>query len=341
MEIRGKTALVTGAAGCVGGRLAERLAADEGMRVRALVRDPAKARRLGKTDGIEVVRGDVTRPDSLRPAVAGCQLVFHAAARVGDWGTRTEFYEANVRGTENVLEAALAAGLERFVHISSIAVYGIEAGPGTDEFSPHRPCGDNYIDTKIEAERLAFEYYRGRGLPLTVIQPSSIYGPHAGIWTVRPVELMRTHRMALIGGGRGLCPPVYIDNLVDGIVLATRHDQAVGEAFIITDGLSVTWKEFFGFYARMMGRGSFLSFPKSLAWLAALVVEAGARLTGWRPTFTRTTIRTLTLRSTYDITKARERLGYVPRLSLEEGMRRTEAWLREEGYLPRQAASRK
>lgn len=335
MELRGKRALVTGATGCVGGRLAERLAANEGVWVRGLVRNPSKAQRL-QSVGIEVALGDLTCPDSLRAAVKGCQLVFHCAARVSDWGTPKEFYEVNVQGTAHMLDAALAAGVERFVHISSIAVYGIKAGPRTDESSPRHPCGDLYCDTKIEAERLAFRYYRELGLPVVVIQSSMIYGPHARICTVRPVEMIRAGLMALVSGGRGLCVPVYIDNLVDGIILATKHDGAVGEAFIISDGLNLTWKEFFGFYARMMGRGSFLSVPKPLAWLLAMMVEGGAHLTGRCPAFTRSTIRGLTvLRATIMMTKAQEQLGYVPRVSLEEGMRRTEAWLQKEGYLPK------
>ncbi len=334
LELRGKTALVTGATGCIGGRLAERLAAEEGVSVRGMVRNPAKARRL-RSAGVDVVVGDLTRPDSLKAAVEGCEIVFHCAARVSDWGTRKEFYEENVQGTKHMLDAALAAGVERFVHISSIGVYGFGAGPGTDESSPHRASGDLYCDTKIEAEQLACRYQRELGLPVVIIQPGMVYGPHAWFYTIRPVEMIRAGVRALVSGGRGTCILVYIDNLVDGIILATRHEGAVGEAFILCD-LHLTFKELFEIYARMMGGRSFLSIPKPVAWLGAMMLEGVAHLTGRRPAFTRTTIRALTIfRATMTTTKAREQLGYTPRVSLEEGMRSTESWLQKEGYLPK------
>ncbi len=333
LELRGKKALVTGATGCIGGRLAERLASKEGVLVRGLVRNPAKADRL-RSAGVDVVVGDLTRPDSLRAAVEGCQIVFHCAARVSDWGTPKEFYEENVQGTRHMLDAGLAAGVGRFVHLSTIGVYGFDAGPGTDESAPRRVSGDLYCDTKLEAEQLAFRYHRERGLPVVVIQPGMVYGPHAWFYSIRPVEMIRAGMRVLVSGGRGHCILVYIDNLVDGILLASKHQGAVGEAFIICDQHS-TFKDLFETYARMMGGRSFLSVPKPLAWLGALMLEGGAHLTGRRPAFTRTTIRTLTIfRATLSTTKAREQLGYTPRVSLEEAMRSTEAWLRKEGYLP-------
>lgn len=318
MELRGKKALVTGATGFIGGRLAERLASEEGVKVRALVRTPGKAERLASS-GVEIVQGDVTDLDSIRRAIGGYQMVFHCAAMMHDGqATLDEFRRVNVEGTRSMLEAAADVGVERFVHISSIAVYGISPREGTSETDPYQPCGLFYCDTKIEAEEVAFKYYKERGLPLVVIRPANVYGPRSSFWTVGLLMMIKSGELKLIDGGRGMSNHVYIDNLVDAILLAAQNDAAVGEAFIISDGAKTPWKDFLGLYARMLGRDSIPSMSKATAELH----------------LTREIVGFWTQTGFFDITKARTLLGYEPRISLEEGMRLTEKWLREAGCLP-------
>jgi nucleoside-diphosphate-sugar epimerase len=316
MDLNEKKALVTGATGFVGGRLAERLLS-EGVTVRALVRSSGKAERF-VSRGVEIVQGDVTDRDSVRRASEGCQMVFHCAAMMHDGQAPVaEFRRVNVEGTRHMLEAAAEVGVSRFVHISSIAVYGISPRAGTKETDPYQPCHLAYCDTKIEAEQVAFNYSAEKGLPLVVIRPANVYGPGSSFWTVALVMMIKSGQLKLIDDGRGMANHVYIDNLVDAILLAAQNDAAVGEAFIVSDGAGTDWKEFLGHYARMLGRDPLPSMSQDTArqHMPSEIVGFWTQ-EGW-----------------FDIGKARTMLGYEPRISLDEGMKLTEAWLREAGYL--------
>ncbi len=332
MELRGKTALVTGATGFIGGRLAERLVAEEGVQVRGLTRTPAKGRWLADL-GLEVVKGDVTDPASLQTAVKGCQLIFHAAAWVSEAGNQADVWSVNVTGTQNLVEAALAAQVERFVHLSSCAVYGSLQQYDIDEQTPTRMRGNLYGDSKVAAEEVVFRAYREDGLPAVAARASQVYGPRSQQFTIRPVEVIKAGKMVLIDGGRHLCKPVYIDNLVDGLILCAKVDAAVGEAINLTDGEPVPWRDFFGAYGRMLNIDRFPSVPFAVAWMIGLYNEIKAGLQGKKASLNRGAVKALQSSNSFSNRKARSLLGWEPKVDLIEGMKRTEAWLRAEGYL--------
>jgi len=333
MEIRGFSALVTGASGFIGGRLAERLAIEEGVRVRAMVRNLKRGERLGKLQ-LEIVKADLLDLPSLREAISGCDLVFHCAAMVRETGDRNEFFRTNVKGTENVLKVSSDIGVKKFIHFSSVAVYGLNPPDGADEATPYRPCGNLYCDTKIAAEKAVWIAHQEAGLPVVVIRPTNVYGPYSNAWTIRPIKLINSGQMMLINGGTGLCNYVYIDNLLDATLAATKRDPSVGQVYLITDGIAVTWKEFFGYYAEMAGKPEIRSVPEWLAKTIALGMEMTSKITGKPPKITREAVGFLTRQARFSIEKARRELGYQPRISLKEGMKLTEQWLREAGYLP-------
>jgi nucleoside-diphosphate-sugar epimerase len=334
MEIRGLSALVTGASGFIGGRLAERLAVEEGVHVRAMVRSPKKAERLRKFP-LEIVQADLLDLPSLRKAIDGCDLVFHCAALVRETGDRNEFYRTNVEGTENILRVASDKGVRRFIHFSSVAVYGMNPPDGSDETTPYQPCGNLYCDTKIASEKAVWTVHHETRLPVVVIRPTNVYGPCSNPWTVRPIKLINSGQMILINGGTGICNYVYIDNLLDATLAATKRDQSVGQVYLITDGFAATWKEFFGYYALMAGKPSIRSVPQWLGKAIALGMEIASKFTGRPPKITREAVQFLTRQAHFSIEKARRELGYQPRFSLEEGMQLTEQWLREARYLPK------
>jgi len=334
MEVRGLTALVTGSSGFIGGRLAERLATEEGVRVRAMVRNLEKAERLRKLP-LEIVQADLLDPDSLREAVKGCDLVFHCAAMVRETGDREVFYQTNVEGTENILKASIEAGVKIFIHFSSVAVYGMNPPDGCDENTPYQPCGNLYCDTKIGSEKAVWAAHQKKGLPVVVIRPANVYGPYSNPWTVRPIKLILSGQMVWVNGGTGLCNHVYIDNLIDATLSATKNDLSTGEAYLISDGHAVMWKEFFGYYARMAGKPNIRSVPVGLAKIIGLGMEIASKFTGKSPKITREAIGYLTKRACFNIEKVKHELNYQPRFSLEEGMKLTEQWLREAGFLPR------
>jgi nucleoside-diphosphate-sugar epimerase len=334
MEIYGLSALVTGASGFIGGRLAERLAVEEGVRVRAMVRNPKKADRLRKFP-LEIVQADLLDPPSLRKVIDGCDLVFHCAALVRETGDRNEFYRTNVQGTENILKVSSDAGINKFIQFSSVAVYGMKPPDGSDETTPYQPCGNVYCDTKIASEKAVWTAHKETRLPVVVIRPTNVYGPYSNAWTVRPIKLINSGQMILINEGTGINNYVYIDNLLDATLSATKRDESVGQVYLISDGVPVTWKEFFGYYAQMAGKRNIRSVPQWLAKVIALGMEITSKFSGRPPKITREAIRFLTHRARFSIKKAVHELGYQPRFSLEEGMKLTEQWLREVGYLPK------
>jgi nucleoside-diphosphate-sugar epimerase len=246
VALAGRKALVTGAAGFIGGRLAERLVLEHGAEVRALVRNLAGAARLARFP-VTILRGDVTSPADLTSAIQGCDLVFHCA--YGTSGSQKHRAWVNTEGTRQVLAAARSAGVTRIVYLSTLMVYGCTADGDLDETAPRRRFGNPYSDSKLAAERIALS----SGLPVAVLQPTAVYGPYGGVWTEAVLRALKTGRQILVDGGHGLANAVYVDDLVSAMLLAAMKEEAVGEAFLISGEEPPTWEEMFGRFARMLG----------------------------------------------------------------------------------------
>ncbi|MBI5564953.1 MAG: NAD-dependent epimerase/dehydratase family protein [Chloroflexi bacterium] len=257
--------LITGATGFIGSHLAERLIA-EGARVRVLVRDPYKLIDSLR-DRVEVVTGDLLQPDCFAPATRDIDTVFHVAAWLGVPNSIEAAHAINVTATRQLAEAARSSHVRRFVYTSSIAVYGPVMSGVVDETQPHWPVYV-YGETKSLGEQAALAT-RTDQFEVTIIRPAMVYGARGAAWTTLPVELTRRRLPSLVGGGYGFSHPVYIENLIDAYLLAAECDEAVGEAFTISDG-DVPWREFFGRYAAMMGKRA-RSIPVALTWLGAAV----------------------------------------------------------------------
>lgn len=324
--------LVTGASGSVGSRIVHRLL-EQGHEVRALVR-PTSGRQYLGDERIERVIGDMTDRASLEKACQGVEWLFHAAAPVDDWLPAEVFKNANVTGTKHLIEACKKAPLNRLVFISSVNVYGVQPPPNTSAETPMAPCGYPYCDTKIEAENLFMAAYREQGLPVSILRPANIWGPTANAWTIRPVQQLLAGEVRLINHGRGSFNPIYVDNLADACLLAAEKQEAVGEAFVLTDGiLGMTFKDIFEILADMVGAPKVTaSVPKWFALIAAFGYEQLSKITGKRPRVTRFVVEMLTKECYYDTAKTQEVLGYKPRISFEQGLEETKAWLREQGY---------
>lgn len=331
MDLRGKRVLVTGVTGLIGGHLAERLLA-EGALVCGMARRPEKATTLVQA-GAELVVGDITDPASLAAAVEDCQVIYHAAGAVSESAGEEHLWRVNVEGTRNVAQAAALAGVSRFIHISSCAVYGSLQAFGIDESFPPRQTGSAYHRSKVAAEAVVFAAAQQAGLPVVVPRPSQVYGPRSEQFTLRPIQAIQSGKMFLIDGGRHLCKPVYVDNLIDGLVLCGQQEVALGEAINLCDDHPVPWRVFFGAYANMLGVGRLPSLPYPVAWLMALAFEAQARVRGKSASVTRRAIASLRSTNSFSNRKAKALLGWRPRYSLEEGMQRTRDWLAENGYL--------
>jgi nucleoside-diphosphate-sugar epimerase len=249
-ELAGRRVLVTGAGGFIGGRLVERLVLECGARVRAQARSPAGAFRLARFP-LEIVRGDVTDRAFLAEAVSGCDVVFHCA--YGTRGSQRRRAWVNREGTRRLLEASAKASVRRLVHLSTLMVYGRTPDGDLTEEAPRRRLGETYADSKRQAERVALRFARRGALPVAVLQPTAVYGPYGGVWTSRVLDQLRTGRVILVDGGRGLANAVYVDDLVSAMLLAAVEPAAVGEAFLVSAAEPATWREFYGRFERMLG----------------------------------------------------------------------------------------
>ena len=326
MELQGARIAVTGAGGFIGRALCERLSSD-GAQVIGLDVAPAARERV-EAAGATFAACDTTDDAAVRDGLAGVTGVVHTAAILGDRGGMAEQLRVNVRGTLHVLDAAEDAGAERVVHVSSVATWGYDFRSDLPtEDAPARVCGAPYVDTKTASQELALR--RGAA----VVRPGDVYGPGSVPWTLRPVEAIRSGTFVLPGRGEGLLTLVYIDDLVDCVVRALVTPEAAGQAVTAWDGTPVTTKDYFDRYARLLGRGEVRCAPEPLLRAAAGLLELRARMTGGTPDVTREAIRYITRRAVYPHDRARELLGWEPRVQLDEGMRRTEAWLRSEALI--------
>lgn len=249
--------LVTGATGFIGGRVCERLVQAGAKQVKALVHTLQHAPRIARLP-LELRVGNLLDRQSLRAALTDVRIVIHCGL-----GPRRGI----VTATRNMLEAAQSVRVERFIHISSAAVYGLRPPAGANtESAPLRLTGNLYTDSKLRAERVVARF-ASRGFPVISLRPSIVYGPFSS-WSTRLIGQLRSGHGALIDEGNGACNTTYVDNLVDAIVLALDAPHVLGENFFITDGERVTWGDFIRAHVDMMD-------PKpALAQISSMEIEA-------------------------------------------------------------------
>jgi nucleoside-diphosphate-sugar epimerase len=327
MDLTGTRVAVTGAGGFIGGALCRRLTA-EGAGVLGLDIDASAAERVAAA-GAEFRVCDTTDAGAVADALPGCDVVVHTAAIVAEFGPMEDYVRVTVRGTRNVLDGAHTADVRRVVHVSSIAIWGSDYRARLTEDAEPRPSGWPYQDTKAASDVLA----RRRGA--VVVRPGDVYGPGSRQWSIRPLEAMKSGRLMLPRGRDGMVTPVYIDDLVECLVLAASSEAAEpGQAYVAWPGQVVSGADFMAYYARMLGRPGVPRLPGTVHRAAVWLEERMARVARRPPTVTAAAMRYLNREHAYSVSRARERLGWEPRVDLDEGMRRTEAWFREEGLLP-------
>jgi nucleoside-diphosphate-sugar epimerase len=330
------TCLITGATGFVGGHLAE-ACAGRGWNVRALVR-PASDTRLLQQKNITLIRGDLADTAALREALQGVEVVFHCAAKVGDWGPVEEYRAINVEALRGLLETCCNTRLQRFVHLSSLGVYAARHHHGTDETEP-LPAHhiDGYTQSKVEAEQLVGHYNRRHthSLNAVILRPGFIYGPRDRTLMPKLLENLRQRKVRYIGGGKRAMNCIYIGNLVEAALLAAdnRGPETIGQVYNLTDGEFVSKRRFIETIVKGMGlpRPRPVSVPLWAARVMAWWMESGARKKNspTPPQLTQGRLKLFGLNLDFSIEKARRELGYRPRWSFDEGMGQTVAWYKQ------------
>ena len=323
--------LVTGATGFTGGHLARTLAA-QGRQVTALVRDPARAREL-EASGITLAAGDIRDAAAVERAAQGAAVVYHIAAIYRQAGLREDEYRAvNARAVSTVIESASRAGVSRVVHCSTVGVHGDVERPPAGEDAPLRP-GDIYQVTKLEGEQIARETAARTGTEVVVARPTGIYGPGDR----RLLKLFRgvaRRRFVVLGSGEIFYHLTYIDDLAEGFRLCGEVPGAAGRTYILAGGEVTTLNELIRIIAEVAGVDPpTLHVPVWPVWIAGAACEALCAPFGIEPPLYRRRVDFFTKSRAFDITRARKELGYAPKVTLREGIRRTLEWYRSAGWL--------
>jgi nucleoside-diphosphate-sugar epimerase len=323
--------LVTGGTGFTGSHLCRRLV-QEGYQVRVLVRKHSDRSILDNLP-IEWIQGDLSDRASLERATQGMDMVYHIAALFRPENvTRQQFWDVNVEGTRNLLDAAEKAGVSRFVHCSTVGVHGDIQNPPATEDAPYSP-GDSYQESKVEGEKIALQYAQTGRLPVVVFRPGGIYGP-GDLRFLKLFKGIKTGRFVMFGSGEVLYQLIYIDDLIEGILLCGTEPAAVGNTYILTGNAPVTLNQWVEAIATVLQvpppRWRLPVMP--LYW-AGFVCEVLCKPLGINPPLYRRRVDFFRKTRSFDIAKAKQELKFEPKVDLKTGLELTAAWYRNQNYL--------
>jgi nucleoside-diphosphate-sugar epimerase len=323
--------LVTGASGFVGSHLCERLTR-EGYLVRALVHNTNISAALHRCE-VEVVVGDILDSKSIEQAMEGIDVVYHIAALFRRENvSRKKMWETNVLGTKHMLDAAVKAGVQRFVHCSTVGVLGDIENPPANEKSPYRP-DDYYQETKAESERVVLQYIAEGRLPIVIFRPGGIYGPR-DLRFLKLFKAIKNKRFVMLGSGEVIYQMIYIDNLIDGILLCGTKEKIIGNVYILTGNEQLTLNQIVQVIAEALDVSPpILRFPVTPVYLASYVCELLCKPLGINPPLYRRRVNFFRKMRCFDISKAKLELGFQPKVDFKEGIRRTSEWYKKERLL--------
>jgi nucleoside-diphosphate-sugar epimerase len=295
-----------------------------------LVRPGEKLTAVAESN-VDVHSGDLGDRAALEAAVSGVDRVLHCAARTGPWGPEREYQRTNVRGLETLVRTALAAGVRRLVHVSSITVHGNDVRGWADESSSFREEPNPYSRSKVAGERLLERMIQEEGAPATIVRPGWIYGPRDRASFARIARMIETGRMTVVGDGENRLPLIYVRDAARGVLLASEAPQAEGRSYLLVNDEPVTQRDFIAAVAGELDAP--LPTRRVPYWLALKLAGAGealARLARTRrpPPVMRYGMQLLGGDNRFIITRAREELGFEPLVDLTEGVRRSVEWYR-------------
>jgi nucleoside-diphosphate-sugar epimerase len=243
-ELSHNKILVTGANGFIGSRLVQVLVNNPKIQVSALVHNYSHSMRIARYN-IDIIQGDVLDKDQILELVNNYDIVYHCA--YANKGTRKKQRQINVLGTRNILEACIENNIGKLIYVSTMVVYGNALDSVITEDLQYRYSKDTYADTKIDAEKLVMKYIMEKALKAVIVQPSVVYGPWAPSFIKYPISIMTSGIKILPGDGKGICNALYIDDLVQALLLSAITQKALGERFLISGKDTPTWKDYFGY----------------------------------------------------------------------------------------------
>ncbi|MGF1580246.1 MAG: NAD-dependent epimerase/dehydratase family protein [Gemmataceae bacterium] len=324
--------VVTGATGQLGSHIAEQLR-HRGESVRALVQETSDTTFLDSI-GVECVPCNFQDVSALASAIGETQLVYHAAARVSDWGAWSGFHAGIVDVTKNVLKACQQRSVSRVLYVSSISVYGqpkLEPNAGITEDAP---LGQNmwWWDHYAKAKLLAEEYAQQYPGAITIVRPSWIYGPRDRVTIPRVVAALQAKRVPILGSGNNLLNLIYAGDVARGCILAATCDKAIGQAYNLCSRGELTQRQMLDTLTDALELPRITrKVPLFAVQQLAFLQELWARMIGKKtpPTITRRAVYLITRSTQFSITKAKRDFQWEPEVKIQEGVKRALEWFRE------------
>jgi nucleoside-diphosphate-sugar epimerase len=323
--------LITGATGFLSRHLIPALQ-ERGATLRALAL-PTEDTSWLEERGVAIYRGDICEPETLVAPMRGVQIVFHLAGMMGLWRPIRDYYRVNVTGAENVCRLALQAQVRRIVHISSWTVYGMGLRYPVRESAPLKPFQEPYAVTKAAGDRAVQWLIARERVPAVIVRPGTFFGPGDYLHFGRMSDRLCNGKGIIVGSGRNALPFVYVTDVVQGLLLAAENERAVGQAYNITNDAPLTQEEILRAIAEEIGaEPSLRHVPYAALYAAAAAIEKATLITHrqQQPIVTRLGVKLFGGDNRHSIDKAREELGFTPRISLHEGIRLAAHWYLEQ-----------
>lgn len=331
--------LVTGGTGFIGSHLVEKLVKDD-HDVKCLIRKTSNSELLDRL-GIEKIYGDINDISSIETALKEIDIVYHTVGVLGKWTVPEETYwRVHVHGTKNLLDSIIKNGkIKRLIYCSTAGVLGPITKLPADESYPYNPT-NIYEITKVEAEKLVLDYYNKYGIAMTIIRPELVYGPR-DLHTLKMFQTIKKGIFPIIGDGNSTLLPIYIDDLIRAFVSCIDDNidnnisnKSIGEVYLVGGDKLTTIKELTTYIADAMGvQPPKIYVPVVVANALAIIAESFAKVFKFDPPMTKSRVRFFTESRGSAFEKANRDLGYSPNIGIEDGMRMTVEWYRQNNLL--------
>jgi nucleoside-diphosphate-sugar epimerase len=324
--------LITGGGGFIGSHLVE----DQlrrGRRVRTLDLDLSPLRQWRDHPQLELIQGNICNLDLVRQALAGVDLVFHlASAHLSITTSEREYWEVNVKATEDLVHLCRTTGVKRVIYCSSVGIYGeIKHPPATEESACHPDL--IYEKTKLAGEQAISRVHQQTGYPVAIARPVWVYGPRCPR-TAKLFRAVRKRNFIIVGNGQTWRHCVYVSDLIAGLNLCAQRDEAIGQTFIIGDDSAITVQRLVEEIATVMNvPPPWIRVPLGVMVPVCMLSEALFRLRGKEPPLSKRSLKFFTNNTSFDITKAKTLLQYAPQVTLNDGLRRTYDYFRQAGQI--------